>query len=73
MVDGDSIIVLLPSTFFQFLETMIFPIVLGLIIWLAVPKMLQGTMKKSKREALTMVCKIIGIAIIVWTVVKHII
>lgn len=52
---------------------MLLSIVIGLIIWLAVPKLFTGKMKKGSREALTMVCKIIGIAIIAWSVIRFII
>ncbi|MCF0235552.1 MAG: hypothetical protein HUK09_02350 [Bacteroidaceae bacterium] len=50
---------------------MIIPIVIGLIIWLAVPLLLKGQLKKSSLKAATMVCKIIGLAIIIWTLIKQ--
>lgn len=48
---------------------MIFNIVLGLIIWLVLPLLVQGWIKQANvRKALETLCKIIGIAIIVMAV-----
>lgn len=55
------------------LYVMIIGVVTGLLIWLAVPLFLKGKFKKNQFQAITMVCKIIGIAIVVWTVLKQII
>lgn len=52
---------------------MIIGVVTGLIIWLAIPLFLKGKFKKNQFQAITIICKIIGIAIIVWTVLKQII
>lgn len=54
------------------LDVMIIGVVTGLIIWLAVPLFLKGKFKKSRFEAVAMTCKIIGMAVVVWTVLKHI-
>lgn len=51
---------------------MVISIVIGLIIWLAVPLFLKARLKKHQYKAASMICKIIGIAIIVWTVINQI-
>lgn len=47
---------------------MLFSIVIGLVVWLVVPKLFSRRMKRNRREALTLLCKIVGIAIIVCAV-----
>lgn len=48
---------------------MIFNIVVGLIIWLVLPLLLQGWVKRANvHRALDMLCKIVGLAIIVMAV-----
>lgn len=48
---------------------MIFNIVVGLIIWLVLPLLLQGWVKRANvRRAIDMLCKIVGLAIIVMAV-----
>lgn len=48
---------------------MIFNIVVGLIIWLVLPLLLQGWVKQTNvRRAIDMLCKIVGLAIIVMAV-----
>ena len=53
---------------------MIFDIVLGFIIWLVLPLVVQGWLKQANlRKAVAMLCKIIGIAVIViavWDEIK---
>jgi hypothetical protein len=53
-------------------KDMVISIVIGLIIWLAVPLFFKTKLKKHQYKAVSMVCKIIGIAIIVWTVINQI-
>lgn len=52
---------------------MVVGIVIGLIIWLAVPLFFEGKRgkRKKKSDGIQMICKIIGIAIIVVSIVKH--
>lgn len=53
---------------------MIVSIIVGLCIWLVVPILLEGRIKrKNNKKAIKMTCKIIGIAIIGWTLFNHII
>lgn len=50
---------------------MIILIIIGLIIWLAVPIYLKGKLKKNKYKAMVMTCKIIGIVIVVYGVLGY--
>lgn len=53
---------------------MILSIIVGLCIFLVVPLLFKdkfGRKKKNQYKALTMVCKIIGIAIIVVALLNH--
>jgi len=53
---------------------MILSIIIGLCIWFVVPILLEGHIKgKNNKKALRMVCKIIGVVIICWTIYNHII
>lgn len=53
---------------------MIISIIIGLCIWFVVPILLEGRIKrKNNRKALGMVCKIVGVVIICWTIYNHII
>lgn len=48
---------------------MVLNIILGLIIWLVLPLLLQGWVKRANlRKAVDMLCKIVGIAFIVMAV-----
>lgn len=47
-------------------------LIIGLIIWLALPIFFKGKLKKNNYKAMTMVCKIIGIVIVVWGMVEYI-
>lgn len=51
---------------------MIIPIIFGLLVWLAVPLLFKGQLKKNRYKALAMACKIIGIAIILWTLLNQV-
>lgn len=56
-----------------FFDTMI-QIIIGLIIWLALPHFFAGRIKrKGDRQAMGMLCKIIGGAIVGWGIVSLII
>lgn len=46
-------------------------IIIGLIIWLAVPIFLKGHLKKNNLKAAAMICKIIGVVIIGWAIVNY--
>jgi len=50
---------------------MIVTIIIGLLIWFAVPLLFQGKFKKNQRRALNMTCHIVGIAIVVYAVVRY--
>lgn len=52
---------------------MIISIIIGLCIWLALPLLFDGKLKKNQRRAISMVCKIIGIVIIVLAIIRHLI
>lgn len=55
-------------------KQMIISIIIGLCIWFVVPILLEGHIKgKNNKKALRMVCKIIGVVIICWTIYNHII
>lgn len=46
---------------------MFFSIIIGLCIWFVVPILLEGHVKgKSNKRAISMLCRIIGVVIIVW-------
>ena len=52
---------------------MILSIIIGLCIWFVVPILLEGRIKgKNNKKALKMVCKIVGVVIICWTIFNHI-
>lgn len=51
---------------------MIISIVIGLIIWLALPLFFKSKLKKGQYKAVSVICKIIGLALIVWTVINQI-
>ena len=49
-------------------------IIIGLLIWLALPYFLNDVVKsKSQRKGVQLVCKIVGIAIVVIAIVNYII
>lgn len=52
---------------------MVVGIVIGLIIWLAVPLFFDGKRgkKKKRSDGVQMICKIIGISIIVVSIIKY--
>lgn len=52
---------------------MILKIVIGLIIWLVIPLFFESKLrrKKGRKKAIAMLCKIIGIAIIIWAVIQQ--
>lgn len=53
---------------------MIISVILGLCIWLVVPILLEGRIKgKSNKKAIKMVCMIVGVVIICWTIFNRII
>lgn len=52
------------------LKSMIGSIVIGLIVWLVLPLLLENIGKKSNhKKAISLSCKILGIAIIVGAVI----
>lgn len=51
---------------------MIILIIIGLIIWLALPFFFKGKLKKNNYKAMATICKIIGIVIMVWSMVEYI-
>ena len=46
-------------------------IIIGLVIWLAVPLLFQGKYKKKHYNFMKIVCKIVGITIIFISVVNY--
>lgn len=51
---------------------MIISLILGLCIWLVVPILLDGQIKKKKyKKAIAMVCRIVGIVIIASAVLNY--
>ncbi len=55
-------------------QKMIITVVIGLIIWFAVPLFFKDKYKKKKNKykAIKMICQIVGIAIIIVSVVRYI-
>ena len=49
---------------------MVISIIVGLCIWFVVPILFKGNVKKKNREALNMLCRIIGIVIIAWAILN---
>jgi len=50
---------------------MVFSIIIGLMVWFALPLFLEKSVKKKhQRRALNMCCKICGIAIIVMAIIS---
>lgn len=50
----------------------IITIIIGLVIWLVVPTLISDMVKKkSHRKAIAMLCRIIGIAIIVVCILNY--
>lgn len=48
-------------------------IIIGLILWLALPSFLAGRVKKKgDRKAIALVCKIIGGTIVLWGIITMI-
>lgn len=47
---------------------MIFQIVLGLIIWLVIPPLVEDKLRRGPRKAVGLLCKIVGIAIVLGAV-----
>lgn len=53
---------------------MIISVILGLCIWLVVPILTENQIKKkNNRKATKMFCRIIGMVIIAWALLNHII
>lgn len=49
-------------------------IIIGLVIWLVIPILTNGSIKKkSHRKAIAMLCRIVGIAIIIISVANYLI
>lgn len=52
----------------------IIPIIIGLVIWLVVPILTNDSVKKkSHKKAIAMLCRIVGIAIIIISVANYLI
>lgn len=51
---------------------MFISVAIGLIIWLALPIFFKGKLKKHQYKAVSMICKIIGLAIILCAVINQI-
>ena len=53
---------------------MIISVILGLCIWLVVPILFEGHIKKKKnRKAVKMFCRIVGLVIIAWSLFNYIV
>lgn len=51
----------------------IVPIIIGLVIWLVVPILTNGAIKKkAQKKAVAMLCRIVGIAIIAVSIINYI-
>ena len=53
---------------------MIITVIIGLCIWFVIPILLEGKIKKKKnKNALKMLCRIVGVVIIIWAFLNHVI
>ena len=53
---------------------MLISIIIGLCVWLVLPILLNGHVKKKKsKKAISLTCAIIGIAVIVWSVFRYVV
>ena len=53
---------------------MLISIIIGLCVWLVLPILLNGSVKRKKsKKAISLTCAIIGLAIIVWSAFRYVV